>query len=157
MPTRWQMVGPAQAPWDGLLENTVCPDGVCRFMVESVCKPLVFEVRGRAADDLWPTVVYATCLHIAVKLLHKPPNSRKCLGGYTCGNLLMYLCNMRLEADDVGRVESWVLRRLDHAVVPVQTARAVRAPSHGGSSSFASEVVSVRTPDGTPNNVKMAT
>ena len=143
IPTKWQMVGPAQAKWDGFLESAVCPDSVCRFMVESVCKPLVFEARVRSGEDLWPTVVYAACLHMAVKALHRPQVPPKRLGAYSFGKILMHVCNVKLHANDVRHIESWILRRLDHHVVPLP-----KPPPKRRS-------LAVGTPDGTPNNVKM--
>jgi hypothetical protein len=144
IPTRWHMVGPAQAKWDGFVERAVCPDGVCRFMTESVCKTTVFEARKRADDDMWPMVVYASCLHLAVKILHQPPKPPKRLGGfYSFGKILTHVCAMRLHAHDVMHIESWILRRLDHLVVPLPNRPKRRWAA------------AVHTPDGTPTHVKM--
>lgn len=81
-------------------------------------RPVVFQ-----ADDgePWAVVVYAMCLHLAVKVVHVPRNSPARLGGYSFNGLLAYVCGMRLHREDIAHTEAWLLRSLRYDLLPCVT------------------------------------
>lgn len=80
----------------------------------------------RANLDYGPhTVVYALCLHIAVKTVHWPHNAPKRLKRYRLNHLLMYLCNMALTPEDLDNGEARILQRLEYKLLPLLAPRPV--------------------------------
>lgn len=103
--------------WDAWLDGVVAEGGEARFVAALPGCPtrtLVFVAKLRSQADMWPMVVYAACLHIAVKMVHHPHTTPRRVGRYSFRNLLVHLVGIRLHAEDVAPLESWVLRRLKY-------------------------------------------
>ena len=98
--------------WDQFLCDELLPHGIARFTRAT------FQARYRDTADLWPLVIYAACLHLAVKAVHIPRNSPRRLGGYGLNNMLKFMCNIRLHHDDMRHIETWILVRLKYRILP---------------------------------------
>lgn len=104
-------------------------------------RPLVFQAPALdTGDDPWALVMYATCLHLAVKLVHRPHNTPARYGGYSLNAMVTFLCGMRLHEDDIASTEAWLLRSLRYTLLPRPRTSLPVSPGSTGGTSDTSEV-----------------
>lgn len=82
---------------------------------------------------LSPLIIYAVCLHIAVKATHVPkctPEDVRRHGGYILHNFIVRMLNVSVSKDQMDflwDLEAWVLRRFDYRMQPLTSPIAAAA------------------------------
>lgn len=102
--------------WVKMLEDALLPYGLLRFSRPRTGhskQPITFQASVRGEDDVWPVMIYTMCLHIAIKVsMARETHIR-------FNAMLAHTCRTRVTADDLRRMERWILQQLRYEVTPV--------------------------------------